>query len=94
MAYKLELYKIIAEIKKAKAKIVLLQFPDGLKMQAINTVKKIEAKTNATIIIWYGSCFGACDVPVLPQKIEEQIDLFIQFGHNNKTLKMGQQGVK
>lgn len=93
MEYDLEIDKVIAEIIKARAKIVLLQFPDGLKMQAVDTAKEIEAKTKATVIIWYGSCFGACDTPVLPQKIENQIDLFVQFGHNNQ-LKTGQKEIK
>ena len=32
--YDLELNKVISEIKKTKAKLVLLQFPDGLKQYA------------------------------------------------------------
>lgn len=87
--YNLEIDKIVAEINKMRAKTVLLQFPDGLKTKAVEVAKEIEAKTKAITIIWYGSCFGACDIPVLPTKIKDQIDLFVQFGHNNQ-LKTGQ----
>lgn len=81
--YDLELEKIISEIKKKKAKIVLLQFPDGLKQYATAVVDYLEEKTKARFIIWLGSCFGACDTPVLGKNIEKKIDLLIQFGHSN-----------
>ncbi len=80
--YDLELDKVISKIKKSKAKFVLLQFPDGLKVYATAIVDFLEKKTNAEFLIWLGSCYGACDTPVLPKKIEEKIDLVIQFGHN------------
>ena len=44
--YDLELGKIISEIKKNKSKIVLLQFPDGLKPYATVVVDYLEKKTN------------------------------------------------
>jgi 2-(3-amino-3-carboxypropyl)histidine synthase len=80
--YDLELEKIISEIKKSKAKLVLLQFPDGLKPYATIVVDYLKNKTNAEFLIWFGSCYGACDTPVLGNKIKPKIDLTIQFGHN------------
>ena len=80
--YDLELDKIILEIKKSKAKIVLLQFPDGLKQYATAVVDYLEEKTKATFIVWLGTCYGACDTPVGVDKIKPKIDLVIQFGHN------------
>jgi len=80
--YDLELEKIISQIKKNKAKIVLLQFPDGLKIYATAVVDYLESKTNAQFLIWLGSCFGACDTPVEIEKLKPKIDLVIQFGHN------------
>jgi len=80
--YDLELEKIIFEIKKAEAKLVLLQFPDGLKPYATSVVDYLESKTNAEFLIWFGSCFGACDTPIGLDKIKPKIDLTIQFGHN------------
>ncbi len=69
-------------VGKQKAKIVLLQFPDGLKQYATAVVDCLEEKTNAEFIIWLGSCFGACDTPVGLEGIKPKIDLVIQFGHN------------
>ena len=93
--YDLELDKVISQIKKSRAKLVLLQFPDGLKQYAITIVDYLSEKTSAGFLIWLESCFGACDTPVglstaqctpncgiLGQKLKPKIDLVIQFGHN------------
>ena len=80
--YDLELDKIISQIKKNKAKLVLLQFPDGLKPYATSVVDYLEENTSAEFIIWLGTCFGACDTPTGLEKIKPKIDLAIQFGHN------------
>ena len=81
--YNLELEKIISKIKKRKYKLILLQFPDGLKPYAITIVDYLEKETNAEFLIWMGSCFGACDIPVGLESLRRKIDLFIQFGHNS-----------
>ena len=77
-----EIEKIISEIRKQKPKLVLLQFPDGLKLYATNIVDYLEENTDAEFIIWIGSCFGACDTPILNKNLEKKIDLVVQFGHN------------
>ena len=78
--YDLELERIVDEIKNNKAKLVLLQFPDGLKSYAPAVVDFLKEKTGAEFLIWFGSCFGACDIPVGLENMK--IDLVIQFGHN------------
>jgi 2-(3-amino-3-carboxypropyl)histidine synthase len=80
--YDLELEKVISEIKKTKAKLVLLQFPDGLKQYATAVVDYLKNKTHAEFLIWLGNCFGACDTPVGIEKLKPKVDLVIQFGHN------------
>ena len=77
--YDMEVSKIIAEIKKAKAKTVLLQFPDGLKMYSYQVADEISLKTSCFPIIWLGNCFGACDIPMA---MLNKVDLIIQIGHN------------
>ena len=76
----LEVNKAIEKIKEEKAKLVCLQFPDGLKPQATKIAREIEEKTNAKVIIWLGSCWGACDLPVGIDKLK--VDLLIQLGHS------------
>jgi 2-(3-amino-3-carboxypropyl)histidine synthase len=80
--YDLELEKVVYEIKKFRAKLVLLQFPDGLKPYATAVVDFLESKTSAEFLIWFETCYGACDTPVGLEKIKPKIDLVIQFGHN------------
>ncbi len=80
--YDLELEMVVKQIKASKAKLVLLQFPDGLKPYATAVVDFLEEKTSAEFLIWFGSCYGACDTPVGLDKLKPKIDLVIQFGHN------------
>ncbi|MFH1801521.1 MAG: hypothetical protein ABH804_01670 [archaeon] len=82
--YSVDFEKIVLEIKKKRAKIVLLQFADGLKPYATAAVDFLEGKTEGKteFLIWLGSCFGACDTPILPREFERKIDLIVQVGHN------------
>jgi len=80
--YKLDLEKVVYQIKKEKAKLVLLQFPDGLKQYATAIVDYLTKKTNSEFLIWIGSCFGACDAPTGLEKLKTKINLVFQFGHN------------
>jgi 2-(3-amino-3-carboxypropyl)histidine synthase len=80
MDYALEIDRIAERIKKIKAKRVCIQLPDGLKPKAEKIQKEIAAKTGATVLIWAGSCFGACDTPQGLDKLK--VDLLVQFGHS------------
>lgn len=74
--YNLELENCVKEIKKAKAKTVCIQLPDGLKPLATKIVDYLQKNTDVKILIWAGSCYGACDIPKL------DVDLLIHFGHS------------
>ena len=76
MKYDLELERVKKEIKKSKAKKVLVQLADGLKPKATEIVKELE-KTGAEIHIWASTCFGACDIPTV-----KGYDLLVHFGHS------------
>jgi diphthamide biosynthesis enzyme Dph1/Dph2-like protein len=78
--YDLELERVIDEIKKANSKTVLLHLPDGLKPKAEEIQIKIQKETDALVLIWAGSNFGACDLPVDTERIG--VDLIIHFGHS------------
>ena len=72
--------RIIEQIKKKKCKKVLLQLPDGLKPKAGDLAKKIEKETGALVLIWFGSNFGACDIPSGVDQVG--VDFIVTFGHN------------
>ena len=77
--YDLELSRAVEEIKKSNAKLVCIQLPDGLKPKAKEIQQHIEKDTSASVMIWLGSCYGACDIP----KVEKLgVDLLIQWGHS------------
>lgn len=80
MAYDLEISNVISKIKKSRSKRVLIQLPDGLKPRAKEIVDSIEKGTKAEVIIWLGSCYGACDIPQNVKSLG--VDMIIQFGHN------------
>ena len=77
--YDLELEKAIAKIKEESAKLVCIQLPDGLKPYAAEIQQQLEEKTEAKVVIWAGSCYGACDAAVEAQRLG--VDLLIQWGH-------------
>lgn len=80
MTYKIEMDKVISEIKKNKAKRVLLQLPDGLKPEAKKITDEITEKTGCEVLIWADSTFGACDLPLGTEKLG--IDITFHFGHS------------
>ncbi|MBS3132226.1 diphthamide synthesis protein [Candidatus Woesearchaeota archaeon] len=79
-SYDLELERAVNDIKEAKAKLVCIQLPDGLKPQAREIQQHLEKNTDAKIVIWMGSCWGGCDVPVNVKDMGA--DLLIQWGHS------------
>ena len=80
MDYDLELKNVAKLINNKKAKLVCIQLPDGLKPKAQEIQDYLEGKTKAEMIIWAGSCFGACDIPSGLDKMG--VDLLIQWGHS------------
>ena len=81
----MDLDRVISKINSKDAKNVGLQFPEGLKMQAIKIARKIESETDATVIISGDPCFGACDVS--DYKMKGSVDLIVHYGHTPLPLK-------
>jgi len=71
--------KIVAEIKKHDAKLVLLQLPEGLKSEGPRLAKVIE-KIGVLPLISGDPCYGACDIADFYSE-HFKIDLIIHFGH-------------
>jgi len=78
--YDPELKKAIQKIKEVDAKLVCIQLPDGMKPYAKEIEQKITQETKARVLIWLGSNFGACDIPLGLNKMK--VDLLISWGHN------------
>jgi 2-(3-amino-3-carboxypropyl)histidine synthase len=78
--YDLELDKLATEVNSKEHKLVVLQFPDGLKYYAKEVVDELREKTTAEYFIYFGPCFGACDVPLHLKDLK--FDLCVQWGHS------------
>ena len=85
--YDPELKKAIEEVRSNKAKLVCIQLPDGMKPMAKEMVDRISAETEARVLIWLGSNFGACDIPLGVKNLG--VDLMICWGHNMFHKKVG-----
>ena len=77
--YNMDLDKVIRKINSKNVKTVGLQFPEGLKMQAVTIARQIEEECEVNVIISGDPCFGACDVS--DYKMKDSVDLIIHFGH-------------
>ncbi|PIN73208.1 hypothetical protein COV20_03175 [Candidatus Woesearchaeota archaeon CG10_big_fil_rev_8_21_14_0_10_45_16] len=78
--YSVEVEKAVERIRKIGAKTVCIQLPDGMKPYAKEIADAVEMETKARVLIWLGSNFGACDMPLGLNKMG--IDLLISWGHN------------
>jgi len=78
--YDLEVEKLSNEINEKEYKLVLLQFPDGLKYYAKEVVDELRERTKSEYFIYFGTCFGACDIPMHLESLG--FDLNVQWGHS------------
>ncbi len=78
--YTIEFSQVFQEIKKRKARKVLLQFPEGLKSQAFQVAQEISETTNVECVLSGDPCYGGCDVDSA-FAYTLQIDLILHFGH-------------
>lgn len=81
----MDLEKVCKKINSRNARTVGLQFPEGLKMQAVQVAKIIEENTDAEVIISGDPCFGACDTS--DSKMKGHVDLIVHYGHTPLPLK-------
>lgn len=82
MEFDIDTGRIIKTITEKKCKKVGLQFPEGLKRQALRIAGEIEEKTGAEVLISGNPCFGACDIDT---SLAANVDLLFHFAHS----KMG-----
>jgi len=83
--FELDLERVFKIIKDKNCKKAGLQFPEGLKRQAVNIAREIEERTGANVIISGNPCFGACDIDTA---LASRVDILFHFGH----AKMGEHG--
>lgn len=84
--YDYKIGQIKSEIERLDAKNIILQFPEGLKTDAIDVSNSIqEVVPYVNIIIDADPCFGACDLA--DNKVNHHIDLVVHFAHTPLPIK-------
>ena len=84
--YDFEIERVLNEIKKNNAKLVGLQFPEGLKKYGVEIAKIIEEKTKAKVVIFIDPTYGACDTKNAQAEMLGP-DLVVHFGHTGFAKK-------
>ena len=57
-----QLDELVEKIKSNDHRLVALQVPEGLKMQALEMMDQIEDDSGAKVILAADPCYGACDL--------------------------------
>jgi 2-(3-amino-3-carboxypropyl)histidine synthase len=78
-SFNLEEKQLAKEVRKHKAKRVLLQLPDGLKPHTSRLVTVIE-NTGAQAFVSADPCYGACDLAIHDAQAISA-DLIVHYGH-------------
>ncbi|RAP45749.1 MAG: diphthamide biosynthesis enzyme Dph2 [Methanosphaera sp. rholeuAM6] len=82
--YKIDV--IVDKIRDLNAKNIILQFPEGLKSDAVSIANDIEGiLDDVNVIIDADPCFGACDLADV--KVNRHIDLVVHFAHTPLPIK-------
>lgn len=80
MSYALMLEGVVEAVKEEGCGRVYLQFPEGLKGQAVEVAGKIGRETGCVPVIQVDPCYGACDVDEKAAELAGA-GLIIHFGH-------------
>ena len=78
--FDLELERVLKEVKASGAKIVGLQFPEGLKDKAVEVAALIEKESGARTVTFVDASYGACDLATSDAE-KLGVNLLIHFGH-------------
>ena len=84
--FKLE--ELIQRIQKNDNRLVALQVPEGLKMQALEMMDEIETGSGAKVVLAADPCYGACDLVHDKMKMMG-IELVAHMGHSQMNIDSG-----
>ncbi len=71
-----EIERIAELVEERKARVIRLQFPEGLKRYGPNVAKRIKRQIDVTVLLSGNPCYGACDLDY-----DAEADLLVHFGH-------------
>ena len=80
-SFDLEEDRLVNEVRRRKANLVIIQLPEGLKPEGPRLASLIEARTDASAIIMADPCYGACDL-ALGEAESLGVDMIVHYGHS------------
>ena len=83
-----ELDDLVAKIKENDHRLVALQVPEGLKMQALEMMDSIETESAAKVVLAADPCYGACDLVHDKMKLMG-VELVAHMGHSQMNIDSG-----
>ena len=83
-----ELDELVARIKENDNRLIALQVPEGLKMQALEMMDEIETASSAKVVLAADPCYGACDL--VHNKMQMMgVELVAHMGHSQMNIDSG-----
>jgi 2-(3-amino-3-carboxypropyl)histidine synthase len=83
-----ELTELMERIRTSDHRLIALQLPEGLKMQALEMMDQIETETSAKVILAADPCYGACDL--VHDKMKNMgVEMVAHMGHSQMNIESG-----
>ena len=83
-----QLEELVERIKSNDNRLVALQVPEGLKIQALEMMDAIEGDSGAKVILAADPCYGACDLVHDKMKMMG-VELVAHMGHSQMNIDSG-----
>ena len=83
-----ELDELVHRIRENDNRLVALQVPEGLKIQALEMIDGIESGSDAKVILAADPCYGACDLVHDKMKMMG-VELVAHLGHSQMNIDSG-----
>ncbi|MDE0557412.1 MAG: diphthamide biosynthesis enzyme Dph2 [Candidatus Poseidoniaceae archaeon] len=83
-----ELTELMERIRTSDHRLIALQLPEGLKIQALEMMDEIETETSAKVILAADPCYGACDLVHDKMKMMG-VELVAHMGHSQMNIESG-----
>ncbi|MCS5526189.1 MAG: 2-(3-amino-3-carboxypropyl)histidine synthase subunit 1/2 [Candidatus Poseidoniaceae archaeon] len=83
-----QLEELIERIRASDHRLIALQVPEGLKMQALEMMDEIEDETSAKVVLAADPCYGACDLVHDKMKMMG-VELVAHMGHSQMNIESG-----
>ncbi|MBT7938163.1 MAG: hypothetical protein HN696_03260, partial [Euryarchaeota archaeon] len=79
---------LVERLKGEDTRLVALQLPEGLKIQALELMDRIETESSAKVILAADPCYGACDLVHHKMKMMG-VELVAHMGHSQMNIDSG-----